>query len=204
MVHTAEAIAESGLKAPVVLSTDDDRIAAEGRRIGWQVPFLRPAALAGDGSPTVGAVLHALDWWRQAHGAEPDAVMVLQPTSPLRGGECLGRAVAMLRARPQHDSVIAVNALHVSAGHVYAPGSEGGMVPIADGDARQPVFVPNGALYLTRVPALRRENTLYAGALLPLQLSPPRGIDVDTAEDWFVAEALVGALDQAGSTRTQW
>ncbi|MEZ5670401.1 MAG: acylneuraminate cytidylyltransferase family protein [Alphaproteobacteria bacterium] len=194
LAHTAEAIAASGLAAPVLLTTDDAAIAAEGQRIGWQVPFLRPAALAGDAAPTVGAVLHALDWWRATHGADPAAVMVLQPTSPLRGGACLRRAVALLDEHPLHDSVVAVDALHVAAGHVYVPTSDGGMAPLAGTDGRRPVYVPNGALYLTRVAALRRDETLYAGPILPLPLAPPRGLDVDTEDDWFMADALIAAL----------
>lgn len=194
LAHTAEAIAASGLEAPVLLSTDDEAIAAEGRRIGWQVPFLRPAALAGDEAPTFGAVLHALDWWRATHGADPAAVMVLQPTSPLRGGACLRSAVALLDDYPRHDSVVAVDTLHVAAGHVYLPTTDGGMAPLSPSDGRGPVYVPNGALYLTRVPALRRDGTLYAVPILPLPLVTPRGLDVDTEDNWLVADSLIATF----------
>lgn len=197
LAHTAEAVSASELSAPVLLTTDDEEIACEGRRLGWQVPFLRPAELARDDSPTIGAVVHALDWWRSAHGADLEAVMVLQPTSPLRGSACLVSAVEMLEACTEYDSVIAVSDLHLSANRVFLPENGGGMGPLARNDLRGPVYVPNGALYLTRTRALRRENTLYAGATRPLVLDAPRGLDVDTETDWLVAEALIAAMPQS-------
>lgn len=197
LAHTAEAVAASGLSAPVMLTTDNEEIASEGRRLGWQVPFLRPAELARDDSPTISAVVHALDWWSSAHGVDIEAVMVLQPTSPLRGSACLVSAVAMLETHPEYDSVIAVNNLHLPANRVFLPDDAGGMSPFARNDLRGPVYVPNGALYLTRTQALRRENTLYAGATHPLVLSAPRGLDVDTETDWLIAEALLAAMPEA-------
>ena len=73
IAHTADAIAQSGLEAPVVLSTDDPAIAEEGRRLGIQVPFRRPDELSGDAASTAGVVLHALDWFQAASGAAPQS-----------------------------------------------------------------------------------------------------------------------------------
>ena len=84
--RVAEAIMEAGLKARSILTTDDAMIAAEGRRVGLEVPFLRPAAISADTSTTVDVVLHALDWYKKTNGVDPRNVVVLQPTSPLRGG----------------------------------------------------------------------------------------------------------------------
>ena len=73
IAHTLEAIGGSGVSAPVILTTDSEAIADEGRRLGLQVPFLRPAHMADDTSPTVSAVLHSLDWFCDDSGAAPDA-----------------------------------------------------------------------------------------------------------------------------------
>lgn len=192
LTHTANAVAASGVEASVLLTTDRDEIAAEGERLGWEAPFRRPAALSSDHASTVGAVLHALDWYGDEHGTDPELVMVLQPTSPLRGADCIREALDLLAARPDADSVVTMTALHVPAGHLYAVGADGFVLPLDPG-SRQVTYVPNGALYLSRVPRLRAEQTLYAGRILPLVLDVVRSIDIDTESDWQLAEAVLAA-----------
>ena len=192
IAHTAEAVARSGLEAPVLLTTDDAAIAEEGRRAGMLAPFLRPDDLAGDDAPTAAAVLHALDWFHDDSGGDPDAVMVLQPTSPFRGGNILRAALEMLEARGDIDSVVAMTEVHLPADKIFVADERGCAVP-ACAEARRPVYQPNGSLYLTRTGALRAAGTLYAGHILPCVSDSLRGLDIDTAEDWRLAEALVAA-----------
>jgi CMP-N-acetylneuraminic acid synthetase len=200
IARTADAITESGLDAPVLLTTDDDTIAAEGERVGMLVPFRRPANFSSDTAPTIDAVLHALDWFRDEHDSEPDAVMVLQPTSPLRGGAILRAAVERLDARPDIDSVVAMTAVGLPANRMYFADAKGCAEAISN-DRRHPIYMPNGALYLARTDRVRAERTLYAGSVLPLVLDPVRAVDIDTEEDWRFAEAVLagGALTPAGS-----
>ena len=193
LAHTQEAIAESGVSGPVLLTTDDEEIAAEGRRLGWMVPFLRPAALAADASPTEDAVLHALDWYAESRGGtDPDCVVLLQPTSPLRGGKCISDAVDLLSGRPDGDSVVSMTALHVPANYVYRISSDGAAESTSS-ETAGPVYYPNGAVYVTRTEALRREHSVYAGKTLVLPMERNRAVDIDTIEDWRLAEAMLGS-----------
>ncbi|MEK9662414.1 MAG: acylneuraminate cytidylyltransferase family protein [Alphaproteobacteria bacterium] len=192
IARTADAVAEARLDAPVVLTTDDDAIAAAGERAGMLVPFRRPAELAGDTSPTIDAVLHALDWFRDSQGGDPDTVMVLQPTSPLRGSALLRTAVERLATRPDIDSVVSMTAVGLPANRLFFADANGRAEAVSD-DRRYPVYMPNGALYLARTARVRAERTLYAGAVLPLVLDPVRAIDIDTADDWRLAEAVLAA-----------
>ena len=192
LAHTADAVAASGLQEPVVLSTDDAAIAEAGRRLGMLVPFVRPAALADDAAPTEAAVLHALDWCVEMHGTDPDAVMVLQPTSPFRGGGILRAAVDALAERADVDSIIGMTAIHLPADKIYFATRAGVAEPVNDAP-RRPLYQPNGAVYLTRTSAFRRDKTLYAGTILPLVTDPLRALDIDTQEDWRLAEALLAA-----------
>jgi len=192
LAHTADAVAASGLQEPVVLSTDDAAIAEAGRQLGMLVPFVRPAAFAEDAAPTEAAVLHALDWCVEMHGTDPDAVMVLQPTSPFRGGGILRAAVDALAERTDVDSVIGMTAIHLPADKIYFATETGVAEPVGDAP-RRPFYQPSGAVYLTRTPAFRRDKTLYAGTILPLVTDPLRAIDIDTQEDWHLAEALLAA-----------
>src|SRR2546425_6688636 len=73
--------AEVALRAPglsrVVLSTDDEEIAAVGQQCGVELPFRRPIELAGDETPTLPVVQHAVRWLEHA-GDRFDAICVLQ------------------------------------------------------------------------------------------------------------------------------
>lgn len=192
MAWTADHIRESGLAARVVLSTEDNAIADEGRNLGLEVPFVRPSWLAAESATNIDVTLHALDWFHDAHGADPEAVMLLQPTSPLRGGDCLRAAVDMLAARPEAGSVVAMTALHLPPSALFLADGRGFAQAVSE-DRRRPVLVPNGALYLTRTAHLRAGRSLYAPPILPLILDPRRAVDIDTQADWDLAEALLAA-----------
>jgi CMP-N,N'-diacetyllegionaminic acid synthase len=192
LAHTAKAIEAANMHAPVLLSTDDEKIAAEGARLGWDVPFRRPVDLAGDDAASTDVVLHALDWYSNTHGAEPSAIMVLQATSPFRGGACIREAVRLLESRADIDSVIAMTESHISPSQHFIAAEDGAGIPVAD-DWRCPVYRPNGALYLTRTAALRRAHSLYAGKIAPLVINGIRAIDIDTELDFKLAEAALEA-----------
>ncbi len=91
---------QSGLESRfvnrVILSTDSEAIAAEGKRAGAGVPFMRPAELAADSAPTAPAVRHALTWLEENEGYRPDILVLLQPTAPLRQARHVDEAVALL------------------------------------------------------------------------------------------------------------
>ncbi len=164
------------------------------------VPFLRPAELATDDSPTIDAVMHALDWYRDYRGGyDPASIMVLQPTSPLRGSRCLTVANELIYTRADVDSVVTMTAIDLPARHVYFCG-EGGLASPVLNDNRKPVYVPNGALYLARTSVVRAERSLFTSKLLPLVIDKLRSIDIDTDIDWRLAEAALAAglpLDKA-------
>lgn len=192
--RTQDAIEESGLDAPCLLTTDDEEIAEAGRRLDWLVPFLRPAELAHDSVPTTPAVLHALDWFAQSYGGDPVAVMVLQVTSPFRGGACLRRGIEMLAEVDSADAVVAVRKLPAQPGHIYLRDEPGLLIPVQEPQCQQALYVPNGALYLVRTPVLRALRTLSPPRTLGLVMGAVASIDIDTEEDWMLAEAVAGRL----------
>ena len=106
IVWTIEQALSARPAMDVVVSTDDEEIAAVARSAGALVPFLRPADLALDTTPTEPVVRHAIAAARAADAA-PDAVMLLQATSPMRLPGTLSRAVAQLEATGV-DSLVGV------------------------------------------------------------------------------------------------
>lgn len=91
--HTARTAAALSWIDHSVLSTDDERIAKEARSCGLEVPFLRPAELAGDLSPAVDAWRHAWLASEEHYGSRFDISLLLQPTTPLRRSEDVERTV---------------------------------------------------------------------------------------------------------------
>jgi CMP-N,N'-diacetyllegionaminic acid synthase len=189
LAHTAEAVSQSGLKEPIVLTTDDAAIADEGKRLGWIVPFMRPAELAMDHVLTIDVVLHLLDWHQKNHG-DPAMVMVLQPTSPLRSGKVLAEAVVRMRSDPTIDAIVGMRAVHQPVAGIFALDQSGAAQSIRPDDHRRPCYLPNGALYLTRTAALRRDRSLYAGRVVPHVMDDVQSVDIDTEMDLRIAELL--------------
>jgi len=77
----------------VVVSTDSPEIADIAKNYGAEVPFMRPAELAVDTSPNIEFILHALDWFKTNEGVEPDILVQLLPTTPLRDPGVISDAI---------------------------------------------------------------------------------------------------------------
>ena len=98
LAYTVAAAAASATLDRVILSTEDEAIAAAGRALGCDVPFMRPASLAADETPHLPVIQHAVRWLAEQQDYHPDAVMILQPTSPLRATADIDSCVRMLAA----------------------------------------------------------------------------------------------------------
>ena len=108
LAYTIDTARRSGALDRVILSTEDEAIATAGRDLGCDVPFIRPLDLAHDDTPHLPVIQHATRWMQERVNYRPDAVMILQPTSPLRtaAGHRRGRGAARhLRRgfRPQRE-----------------------------------------------------------------------------------------------------
>lgn len=195
---TADAALSAETLARVVLSTDDPEIAASGRALGLDVPFLRPAALAADDTPTLDVVLHALRWLERS-GDHFDAVVLLQPTSPFRAPGLIDQAVSILQERDA-TSVITVRPVpHRYNPHwVFQPDAEG-VLRLATGE-RDPLprrqllpeaYVRDGRLYAVRTGVVLEQGSLYGDRCLPLYQCDVEDINLDTLEDFANAERLL-------------
>lgn len=198
LAWTARAISAAALPARAVLSTDDKEIAAVGRAHGLETPFLRPPALATDTAGMVAVVDHAVEWMERQAGYTVSAVMVLQPTSPFRRPSRLREALELL-ARPGTDGVIGTARIDRSASTLFREGPEGileALAPWDDQTRRQdvrPFLTSNGTMYLSTRESLDRHRRLFPPRLRALPTNALEGLDIDTPEDWALAEAVVAA-----------
>ena len=199
---TEHAIVESGIDAPRLLTTDSDSIAEAGRSLGWLTPFVRPAHLATDEATTLMTVLHAVDWLANDRDGYPELTMLLQVTSPLRGGSCIKESIALLAEDSNTDAVVAMRDLHRTTSTIFMEREDGIAAPIV-GDATgsgevesgrsNRILTPNGALYLTRTAVLREYKTFFPPRTRPLVMDNMSSVDIDTDMDMRLAEAILAA-----------
>lgn len=196
IAHSIDAALGSRLLDRVILSTDDEEIAGVGRRHGVDVPFLRPAHLAADGTPSVPVLLHALAHLESVDGYRPAAVMLLQPTSPLRTSAHIDEAIELFREQGA-DSVVSVSEplehpcemVQVSEGRMTfaLPGVEG-----AAGRQQYPeFFFLNGAILLVTREVLARAEHPWGGKIVAFPMSPLDSIDIDSTAHLTLADLLL-------------
>jgi len=187
----------------VILSTEDEAIAAAGRSLGVEVPFIRPAELSRDDTPHLPVIQHAAAWMRDQQGYRPDAVMVLQPTSPLRTAADISAAIALLESSGA-DSVVSVSEVptHSHPSRTLRVDATGHAVLFATGEPvrkrlnrRQDLpdaWVMNGAIYACRTATLDGPDpSLYGDRVVAYRMPPERSISIDDMNDWAEAEQLL-------------
>ena len=180
LAWTVEAARASRRLTSTAVSTDSDEIASTARSLDAEV-LARPAELAGDETPMLGVIVHAIGELRPC-----DVLVLLQPTSPLRRGEHVDEAVDLL-LESGADSVVSV----VEVPHAFRPASlmrleDGRLVPL-DPDApllrqlKAPVYARNGpAVLALRPDRLDPARGLYTGDCRPYVMTPRDSLDVDS------------------------
>lgn len=175
----------------ILVTTDDPETAARAADLGCTVPFMRPAELASDDAPTAETVLHALDWHRAANGRDPDILMILQVTSPLRPPKSLEKAIELLAKNPTAMAVVGVRRLGVGAELICAESGSEAYLDRLPFSSPRPLFIPNGAMYAIRTSTFREELNLVPTRTLAVHFSPQTSVDIDTEDDFLMAEALM-------------
>lgn len=105
LVWSISAAKESKYVTRVIVSTDDEKMARVARKFGAETPFLRPSKYAQDNSTDLSTFVHVLKWLDRHEGYKPDVVVQLRPTSPIRPRGLVDKAVKILLAHPDADSV---------------------------------------------------------------------------------------------------
>ncbi len=182
-----------------LVTTDDEAIAEAARSAGAEVPFLRPADLASDTSPSIDAVLHALDFL-ESGGETFDYLALLEPTSPLRAPGDIDRAIRLLASNHDcADAVVSVGEIHMEHPSIAkSVDSEGFLRPyLTDSEKvtrRQELgaaLFPYGVVYLAKTSVLREQRTFYPELTLPLPIERWQGYEIDDVYDLVCAEAVL-------------
>jgi CMP-N-acetylneuraminic acid synthetase len=205
LAHTAEAAAGASRITRTILSTEDEEIAAVGRRCGLEVPFLRPPELARDETPTLRVLQHAVEWL-EGRGEVYDAVCLLEPTSPFRRAETIDECLRLLEESGA-DAVVTVTPVpaHFNPHWVYwrAPDgtlrlSTGESEPISRRQELPAAYCRDGSVYATRRDVIMAQNSIYGRRLLGCVVEGGTTVNIDTLDDWKRAEDLLAGTRRGG------
>jgi CMP-N-acetylneuraminic acid synthetase len=207
---TCEAARASQRLTRTVVSTDDEEIAETARQLGMEVPFMRPAHLAGDDTPMVDVLLDLVATLGTKAQYRPDVVVLLQPTSPLRRAEHIDGVVDLLTSSGA-GSVVTV----LPVPHQFTPASllrlEGDRVK-PYGDATGPLrrqdkpllYARNGpAVVAVRTTVLLADGSLYGRDTRGFVMSREASLDVDERFDLEIAERLLAFPIEPPQPRAQ-
>jgi N-acylneuraminate cytidylyltransferase len=189
----------------VIVSTDDEEMADVAREYGAEVPFMRPADLAQDGTLDLPVFIHALQWLEQEDGYRPEVVVQLRPTSPLRAPDCVDKAVALLLSSTEIDSVRGVVLSGQNPYKMWRIKDDGRMVPLLRNGFEEPFNMPRQKLPSTywqtghidaiRMTTIVDKKSMSGEVIFPLLIDPRYVVDIDTLRDWERAEWLLSQGD---------
>lgn len=195
--YTCEAAKASTMLTRVMMSTDDRTIADAAVRYGIDVPFLRPKELAKDDTPMIDVLLHVLSELAKTK-QEPEILVLLQPTSPLRTAKDIDDAVRLLQ-ETRADTVVSVTEVP----HQFVPGSlmrleDGKLHPYGDSSSpllrqgKERLYARNGpAVLVLRTAFLKKAKNFYSGDTRAVLMPKERSVDIDDAFDLRLAEMLL-------------
>ena len=183
----------------VVVSTDDDQIAAVAREHGAMVPFTRPGHLATDDAPKIPVLRHAADWVEGEKGQRFDLVVDLSCTTPLRSDDDIAGAIELFHASGDIDNVISICS---SAGNPFFNQvlmTDDGAIrlvmkaddPPSSRQAAPPVYIINGAVYVWRRDALATGDRVVRERSVGYVMPSERSLDIDTELDFKLAQLIL-------------
>jgi CMP-N-acetylneuraminic acid synthetase len=185
----------------VIVSTDDEEIAAVARRYGAETPFLRPPEYSQDQTPDLPVFQHALQWLAVEEGYRPEIVVQLRPTSPFRRVAHIDQAVYRLMERPDADSIRTICVPFQNPYKMWRIEPDGTMQPLIQTSIPEPYNMPRQSLpdvywqtgYVDAAWAdtILAKNSMTGDRILPLIIDPSEWIDIDSPDDWRRAERLL-------------
>jgi CMP-N,N'-diacetyllegionaminic acid synthase len=201
LAYTIAAARESRLFSDVIVSTEDEEIAGVARKYGASVPFMRPESLAGDLSPDIEWVAHALGQLQRS-SAFPECFSILRPSNPFRQARTIARAWEIFKADPRADSLRAIEKCRQHPGKMWVVEGTRMRPLLANGPAKPPwhslpyeslprVYVQNASLEIAWSRVVLEGGTIAGTEIIPFYTELYEGLDINYPQDFRLAEEIV-------------
>ena len=203
MAYSIAAAKQSNLVTRVIVSTDDEEIAEIARQWGAETPFLRPEEFARDNTLDLPVMQHCLAWLKENEDYQPDMVLWLRPTSPIRPRRCLDDAIQTLLDHPDADSIRGVIPAAQNPFKMWTLDSRSGeLLPLLKVEGiREPYNAPRqglpdaywqtGHIDAIWTKTILEKQSMTGDVIFPLMIDPRYTVDIDIASDWESAERLL-------------
>jgi N-acylneuraminate cytidylyltransferase len=204
LAYSIEAAKRSRYVNRVIVSTDSDAIADVAATEGAEVPFRRPTEISQGHSTELQAMEHALGWLRDREAYEPDLVVLLRPTSPLRTTATIDRAIELLMNDREAHCVRTVRLCSEHPHKMWVMERDGrrirSLIPV---EQKQPeahtlsyqllptVYIQNASMDVFRPGNISRLRSTTGTEIIPLVMDELESVDINTELDFLLAEALM-------------
>lgn len=202
-----EAAKKAKLIERIIVSTDDAEISKVAKRYGAEVPFIRPAELAGDSVGMEPVLIHAIEWLEKNEGYKTDIVLLLQSTNPLKRPQELDEAIKIM-LKTQSDSVVSVGeALGNNNPHWVLKRNNSGKVVLSNNKSLKKMvtrsqdlpkhYSRNDIVYVLKPKNLyEKPSNLYGNKVELLVMDEIFYTDINSHEDWEITANKLKRLYQ--------
>jgi CMP-N-acetylneuraminic acid synthetase len=182
----------------VIVSTEDEEISAISKELGAQVPFIRPDNLATDWAESAPVIIDALNRMEKLSNIKYDAVLMLQPTSPLRTSKHIDKALDLFFSQKCDSvvSIVSVGGTHPFrmkrlVGNQLINYIDQGFWDMSPRQKLPPVYIRNGAIYLIKRDVLIKEEQLIGRKCLGMLMSDKESVNIDSSLDLKLVKLLL-------------
>ena len=181
----------------IIVSTDSEKYASICENYNIQVPFLRPAELSSDEATSEDVIIHAVKWMKKNKQYNPEYILYLQPTSPLRTASDIDKAINIAEEKQAH-SVVSVELANRHPYFMKKIDHTGLIshykrqkVPTPRRQDLEPIYVLNGAIFLIRTEIILNNKSWYEDKCYSYIMPSKKSIDIDSPNDLHIADFLL-------------
>lgn len=196
LAYTIEAAKKSSQIQEIIVSTDSQKIADIATEYGIKDYGKRPSWLATDTALTVDVVKYEIESFEKRNNCQIDAVILLQPTTPLRTAEDISAALETFKRGDSKSLISVYDATHVHPEIMYR--KEGSLLTPFLGKSScrrrqnfEPIYVRNGAIYIASRSLIIDQSSLICDFPAFYLMSRERSINIDEPFDLILTEFLI-------------
>jgi CMP-N,N'-diacetyllegionaminic acid synthase len=196
ILWTIKAAKKSKLINKIILSTNSKIYASLCKGYDVRVPFIRPFKYSRDESTSEDVAIHAIEWLKKNEHYNPDYILYLQPTSPLRTAEDIDQSIIIAKEN-NADSVVSVELTNRHPYFMKKIDSDGlishykkQVFPTPRRQDLDPVYVLNGAIFLVKTNIIL-ERKWFGEKNYSYIMPPERSLEIDTPFEMLLADLLL-------------